>query len=134
MRLTNDSNQTVVKREIEIEASPEDVWEAVTDPARWLGEEVDAPDGMEPGAEIVVRDAHGHRHGRVESADPPGRLVWWWWREDEPATRVEILVVAAPASTRVVVVETLPAGVPVLAAGWAPRLRMVAGNLSLVAA
>ena len=53
---------------------------------------------------------------------------------DGPATRVEVLVVAAPAATRVVVVETLPAGVPALAAGWAPRLRMLAGNLSLVAA
>src|SRR3954454_13255951 len=134
MGLTNDSNQMVVKHEIEIEASPADVWEAVSDPERWLGEDVEAPDGMEPGAEIVVRDADGERHGRVESADPPGRLVWWWWREDEPATRVEVLVVAAPAATRVVVVEPLPAGVPALAAGWAPRLRMLAGNLSLVAA
>ena len=120
-----DSNQTVVKREVEIEASPDEVWEAVTAPERWLGEEVEAPDGMEAGAEIVVRDETGERHGRVESADP-GRLVWWWWREDEPATRVEVLVVAAPAATRVVVVETLPATVPVLSAGWAPRLQMLA--------
>jgi uncharacterized protein YndB with AHSA1/START domain len=120
------SNQTVVKREVEIEASPDEVWEAVTDPGRWLGDDVDAPDGMEVGAEIVVRDAEGERRGRVESADPPGRLVWWWWREDEPATRVEVLVVAAPAATRVVVVETLPASVPVLSAGWAPRLQMLA--------
>ena len=129
------SNQTVVKREVEIEASPEDVWEAVSDPGRWLGDEVEAPDGLEPGAEIVVRDADGERHGRVESADPPGRVVWWWWRDDEPATRVEVLVVAAPVGARVVVVETQPASLPVLAAGWTPRLRLLAGaTRALVAA
>jgi uncharacterized protein YndB with AHSA1/START domain len=116
----------VVKREVEIDASPDEVWEAVTDPERWLGEDVEAPDGMDAGAEIVVRDAEGERHGRIESADP-GRLVWWWWRQDEPATRVEVLVVAAPAATRVVVVETLPASVPVLSADWTSRLQMLAG-------
>jgi uncharacterized protein YndB with AHSA1/START domain len=125
----NNSNQMVVKREIDIEAAPEDVWEAVTDAERWLGEEVDAPDGLEPGSEFVVRDADGERHGRVETADAPARLVWWWWREDEPATRVEVLVVAAPASTRVVVVESLPA------AGWTARLQLLAGAArALVAA
>jgi uncharacterized protein YndB with AHSA1/START domain len=123
------SNQMVVKREIEIEAVPEEVWEAVTDAERWLGEEVDAPDGLEPGSEFVVRDDDGERHGRVEAADAPGRLVWWWWREDEPATRVEVLVVAAPAGARVVVVESLPA------AGWTMRLQLLAGAArALVAA
>ena len=129
MVVKNDSNQSVVKREIEIDASPEEVWEAVTDPERWLGDEVDAPDGMEPGAEIVVRDGDGERRGRVESADPPGRLVWWWWREDEPATRVEVLVVAAPAATRVIVVESVPA------IEWSARLQLLAGAArALVAA
>ena len=125
----HDSNQSVVKREIEIDAAPEDVWEAVTDAERWLGDEVDAPDGLEAGSEFVVRDAGGERHGCVEAADPPGRLVWWWWREDEPATRVEVLVVAAPAATRVVVVESAPTG------DWTARLEMLAGAAgALVAA
>mgnify|MGYP006173717749 CR=1 FL=1 len=31
----------------------------------------------------------------VRAADAPHRLVWWWWEGDEPATRVEFLVVAA---------------------------------------
>src|SRR3954471_9066469 len=119
-----NSNQMVVKREIEIEAAAEEVWEAVNDPEQWLGEEVDAPDGLERGSEFVVRDADGERHGRVEVSEPPARRVWWWWREAEPATRVEVLVVAAPASTRVVVVETAPATAPALAAGWATRLSL----------
>jgi uncharacterized protein YndB with AHSA1/START domain len=79
------------RREIEIEATPEEVWEALATEEgreRWLGE----PD----------REIH------VESASAPHRLVWWWGRDDEPPTRVEFLVVAAPAGARVIVIESAP--------------------------
>jgi uncharacterized protein YndB with AHSA1/START domain len=80
------------RTEIEIEATPEEVWEAlVTEEGRerWLQE----PD----------REVH------VEAVEFPHRLVWWWTGEDEPATRVEFLVVASPAGARVVVTEGEPA-------------------------
>ena len=80
-----------VRREVDIEASPEEVWEAlVTEEGRerWL---------EEPG-----RDVH------VEVVESPHRLVWWWAGEDEPATRVEFLVAPAPSGTRVVVTESEP--------------------------
>jgi uncharacterized protein YndB with AHSA1/START domain len=82
-----------VRREIEIEATPEEVWDALTTEEgqeRWLEEEA--------GREV-----------QVETVEEPSRLVWWWWNGDEPATRVEVLVVAAPAGARVVVIETKPA-------------------------
>lgn len=88
-----------VQREIEIEATPEEVWEALADEEareEWLGDDAD-------------RTVH------VERADPPHRIVWWWWREDEPATRVEVLVVAAPAGSRVIVVESGEPALPLLA-------------------
>ena len=69
------------QREIEVEATPEEVWEALTTEEgreRWLEDD-------------PAREIH------VELADEPSRLVWWWWSGDEPATRVEFLVVAAPA-------------------------------------
>jgi uncharacterized protein YndB with AHSA1/START domain len=81
-----------VRREIEIEATPEEVWEALATAEgreRWLQEDAE-------------REIH------VELSDEPSRLVWWWWRGDEPATRVELLVVAAPAGARVVVTESAP--------------------------
>ena len=81
-----------VSREVDIEASPEEVWEAlVTEEGRerWLAE--------------PERDVH------IEVLDAPHRLVWWWAGEDEPATRVEFLVVAAPSGARVVVTESEPA-------------------------
>ena len=83
---------TAARTEVEIDATPEEVWEAlVTEEGRetWLAE----PD----------RDVH------IEIVRAPSRLVWWWTGEDEPATRVEFQIVAVPAGTRVVVTESEPA-------------------------
>jgi uncharacterized protein YndB with AHSA1/START domain len=92
------------RREVEIEASPEEVWEAlVTEQGRedWL---------QEPDREVYV-----------EVVEAPSRLVWWWASEDEPATRVEFEIVSAPCGTRVVVTEGEPAAFPLgtLAASFA---------------
>ena len=78
-----------VRRHIEVEATPEEVWESLIDEdARdeWLGE---------PDREILV-----------ETADEPRRLVWWWWEGSEAGTRVEVLLVPAVSKTRVVVIES----------------------------
>lgn len=96
------------RREIEIEATPEQVWEALA---------------TEEGRETWLDEADAEREMQVESADPPHRLVWWWWTEEEPATRVELLVVAAPAGARVIVVESEPSfPLARLAARFAPTL------------
>jgi uncharacterized protein YndB with AHSA1/START domain len=82
-----------VRREIEIEASPEEVWEAIATEEgreRWLEDE--------PGREIVV-----------ERPSAPGRIVWWWSDgPDGDPRRVELVVVAAPRGSRVIVTETAP--------------------------
>lgn len=81
-----------VRREVDIEASPEEVWQALV-----------TEEGRERWLEEPAREVH------VEVVESPHRLVWWWVGEDEPATRVEFLVVAAPSGTRVVVTESEPA-------------------------
>ncbi|HEX4109962.1 MAG TPA: hypothetical protein VHX88_17635 [Solirubrobacteraceae bacterium] len=81
-----------MRREVTIEGSPQEVWDALaTEDGRagWLEEDPE-------------REIH------VEVADEPRRLVWWWWRGDEDATRVEFLIVASPAGARVIVTETTP--------------------------
>jgi uncharacterized protein YndB with AHSA1/START domain len=86
------SSEMAATREIDVEATPEEVWEALTTEdgrERWL-------------EEAAEREIH------VEVADEPSRLVWWWWSGDEEATRVEFLVVAVPGGTRLVVTETVP--------------------------
>jgi len=95
------------RREIEIEATPEEVWEALA---------------TEEGREAWLKD-EPERELIVETAEEPHRLVWWWWTEHAPATRVEVLVVAAPAGARVVVVESEPSfPLPALAARFVPTL------------
>jgi hypothetical protein len=73
------------QREIDVEATPEEVWEAVsTDEGReaWLGDEA---------ADVWV-----------ETVEAPHRLVWWWGEG-----RVELEVVGIPdGGSRVVVTET----------------------------
>jgi uncharacterized protein YndB with AHSA1/START domain len=96
--VTHNSNHVVVKevmmavtREVEVEASPEEVWEALaTDEGRerWLEEPARAID--------------------VELEDAPHRLVWRWSEGDGPPSRVEFEVIAIPAGARVVVTESAP--------------------------
>jgi uncharacterized protein YndB with AHSA1/START domain len=96
-----------VSREIDVDASLEEVWEALATEEgreRWLDE---------PG-----RDIH------VEALDFPHRLVWWWAGPEEPATRVQFLLVAGTGPhppTRVIVTESAPSfPIAMLAASFAP--------------
>ena len=84
-----------VRREIEIDASPEEVWEALV-----------TQEGRERWLEEPDRDVH------IEVVEFPYRLVWWWGSDEEPATRVEFEVVAIPAGARVNVTESAP-GFPI---------------------
>ena len=63
-----------VRREIEVDAAPEEVWEALV-----------TPEGRERWLDEPERDIH------VEVLDAPHRLVWWWAGAEQPATRVEFL-------------------------------------------
>jgi uncharacterized protein YndB with AHSA1/START domain len=83
-----------VRREIDVDASPEEVFAALA-----------TEEGRERWLDEPQRDIH------VEVLDAPHRLVWWWAGADEPATRVEFLVVAGIAPelpTRVIVTESVP--------------------------
>lgn len=95
------------RTEVEIEASPEEVWEALV---------------TEEGRESWLQESDREVH--VEVVDAPSRLVWWWVGEDEPATRVEFEIVAVPAGTRGVVTESSP-DIPIA---------MLAASFALVAA
>jgi uncharacterized protein YndB with AHSA1/START domain len=82
---------TEVRREIEVDATPAEVFEAlVTEDGRerWLDE--------------------SDRQIQIESADPPHHLVWWWSVENRPATRVDFRIVALPDGARICVTESAP--------------------------
>ena len=81
-----------IRREVDIEAPPEEVWEALaTEEGRdaWLERDPD-------------------RELEVEETQAPERLVWWWWKGDEQPRKVELQVIGVPLGTRVIVTETEP--------------------------
>lgn len=98
----------VVTRTVEIDAAPDEVWQAVADPAEramWL----DDPDALA-------------RHVRLDESTPEHRLVWTWWRPGGEGDASTVSVVLSPVDgggTRVVVTESLPATPPVFASASA---------------
>ena len=121
-----------VERETLVEASPEEVWEALTDEDRleeWMAPEVE----LDPteGGEISVRDGDDHRTGTVETVEESERFAFTWSRPGEGESFVEFTLEPLPGGTRVTVVETplhsaatnTAAGSTAMAfGGWAPRL------------
>jgi uncharacterized protein YndB with AHSA1/START domain len=136
MRLRNeapakgDEQAPWVERETMVEASPEEVWEALTDEDRleeWLAPDVE----LEPveGGEIAVRDGDDHRHGTVETVEENERFAFTWSRPGEGESFVEFTIEALPGGSRVTVVETPTCsaangatGPTALAFGFGPRL------------
>jgi uncharacterized protein YndB with AHSA1/START domain len=127
-----------VERAILLDATPEEVWEALTDEAalrEWLAPAVE----LEPreGGELLCRYEDGEeRRGEVELIEEAERLAFRWWREDAGPSRVELTLEAVAGGTRLTVIESqLDPGAPsLLAAGWSAalgRLRLRVGRLVL---
>ncbi len=117
-----DGKARWVERETFVEATPEEVWEALTDEDRleeWMAPEVEL-DPVE-GGEIAVRDGDDQRTGTVETVEESERFAFTWSRPGEGDSFVEFTIEALPAGTRVTVVET-PTDSAVAAGGWGSRL------------
>jgi uncharacterized protein YndB with AHSA1/START domain len=125
-----DEKAPWVERETLVEASPEEVWEALTDEDRlqeWLAPEVEL-DPVE-GGEIAVRDGDDRRTGVVETVEDGERFAFTWSRPGEGESFVEFRIEALPGGTRVTVVET-PIGPTAIASGaWASRFALLGRSL-----
>jgi uncharacterized protein YndB with AHSA1/START domain len=109
-----------IERELELDASPSEVWQALTDRdwlAEWLADEVFLE--LRPGGEARFRFGDSERSGWVEELTPPrpdgrsgrvlARLTFWWAQDEEPASRVELELTAEESSrTLLRVTETRP--------------------------
>ena len=131
-------HDTAVRREIELEAAPADVWDALTRPElleQWFEAEVEL-DPRPGGAGRFVEAGGERRSARVDDVDEGRRLAFTWWPDDprgEPASRVEFVLTPTPDGTRVVVTESpLTARACTARAGsrWAWRLELL--TLALV--
>ena len=108
----------LIERELELPASPAEVWQALTDPAglaAWLADEVALE--LWPGGDARFRIGDRVRTGWVEEVTAPpgdqgdggvGRLAFWWAEDLQPASRVELALTATERGTRLRVVETRP--------------------------
>jgi uncharacterized protein YndB with AHSA1/START domain len=128
-----DEKAPWVERETLVEATPEEVWEALTDEDRleeWLAPDVEL-DPVE-GGEIAVRDGDEERSGTVESVEEQERFAFTWSRPGEGESFVEFTIEGLPGGSRVTVVET-PIGPTAMAAGgWDQRLACLHHVLRLV--
>jgi uncharacterized protein YndB with AHSA1/START domain len=127
-----DEKAPWVERETLVEATPEEVWEALTDEDRleeWMAPDVEL-DPVE-GGEIAVRDGDDGRTGTVETVEEGERFAFTWSRSGEGESFVEFTIEALPGGSRVTVVETpihsaatnTAAGSTAMAAGgWGSRL------------
>jgi uncharacterized protein YndB with AHSA1/START domain len=92
-----------VKREIELDAPPEEVWRALTDPdelEQWFANDVDL-DPREGGEGTFRWNDGDERHAVVEEVEPERRLAFTW---DDGHVVIELEEL--PAGTRVTVVES----------------------------
>ncbi len=109
-----------IKREIEIDAEPGEVWSAVTDPAeleQWFANDVELD--LVVGGEGTFRWDDGDvRHAVVEEVEPERRFAFTW-----EGSRVVIELEELPIGTRVIVVESP-------AAEWSSALELRACALS----
>ncbi|MDX1395157.1 MAG: SRPBCC domain-containing protein [Gemmatimonadota bacterium] len=87
-----------IEKTMELAATPERVWDALTDPAEVAAWFPDRVDGLEPAADgggWLVWNEHGRYAIRTEAFEPRTRLVWRWARDSEtplgegPTTTVE---------------------------------------------
>ena len=108
-------DDATVERRIDLDAPPEEVWDAFGAPETWLADAGSLP--LEPGAEGHLVEDGRSRTAVVEEVAPGERLVYRWWDDDAPglrdglgqpedgASRVEITLLGVDGGTRVTVRE-----------------------------
>jgi uncharacterized protein YndB with AHSA1/START domain len=114
----------VVIRERTLDATPEEVWETLTDEVlleQWLAADVELDLREGGSARFEFEDGEAY-DAEIELVEPDERLAWSWWSGDEGRGRVEFRLEPAVAGTRLIVVETRSAGI----GRWDPALSALA--------
>lgn len=135
--MTAMDRRPAVKRSIDLDAPPEEVWKAITEESmlrEWLAPDVELD--LREGGEIACRYEDGEeRRGTVELVEEAECLSFRWHRDGGSASRVEFVVDAVADGTRLTVIESqLTTAEPlVLSASWAPRLAALHTTLASLA-
>ena len=116
----NETPEAEAETDVVIDASPDDVWHAITTPeglAPWLGEGADLE--PQPGGRLVAPDpvTGEPKEGEVHTAEEPNELGFTWWPADSPHQASDVTITAVPSvdGTIVRVVERPAAATVALA-------------------
>ncbi|MDY7105187.1 MAG: SRPBCC domain-containing protein [Actinomycetota bacterium] len=124
------AGDTSVTRDVDLDASIERVWEALTEPealAEWMGgpSELDARPGG--GGRVTDAETATVRRVLVTESDPGRRLAFTWWPDDDGdgvASEVRFDLTPSGGGTRLTVTErplVAPSGITVSASAATPR-------------
>jgi uncharacterized protein YndB with AHSA1/START domain len=140
---TEMDDERTVDRETVLDASPSEVWEAISEESRleeWLAEEVELE--LVEGGDASFRFADGERRGTVDAIEEERRLAFTWSRPGEPPSHVEFRIEPIPEGTRLLVTESAlvgarsafrgPVACGLVGAAWEQRLSTLAGIVRLV--
>jgi uncharacterized protein YndB with AHSA1/START domain len=100
-----------VTRTVELDLSPDELWEMIGDGDRWADWMVDtASIEVEPGAIGVVTDGDEERVVRIDRVDDGQRISFAWWPQTQPdrASAVDLVILPAPHGSVLEIVETFP--------------------------
>jgi uncharacterized protein YndB with AHSA1/START domain len=108
--MSNDQNgEVAIEREVELMASPEQIWERITDSSmisEWIGGDVEIE--PRPGGRITFSPEGGPGvWGTVEEVVQHERIQWSWRTDDGQPSLIEFELSPAEGGTIVIVRETL---------------------------
>jgi uncharacterized protein YndB with AHSA1/START domain len=124
--------EVAITRTVELDLSPDELWEMIGDGDRWADWMVDAAElDIEPGAIGVVTDGDEERVVRIDRVDDGQRLSFAWWPVAQPdrGSAVDLVILPAARGSVLEIVETFPTGstlsASVATTSWPARVHVL---------
>ena len=109
-----DVQHEVIRRNVDLDVSAEQLWQLVSDPERlaeWLGEAVDID--LQPGGTGTITDDGVLKFVHVDRVDVGTQLSFSWWEPDQPQHTAQVVFDIAPLAgggSRLRITETMSLG------------------------
>jgi uncharacterized protein YndB with AHSA1/START domain len=121
-----------ISRTVELDLSPDELWEMIGDGDRWADWMVDGGSvEVVPGSTGVVTDGDEDREVRIERVDEGERISFQWWPAGQPdqSSSVDLVIVPARHGSVLEIVERFPVGATFSAAvatsAWPTRVHVL---------
>jgi uncharacterized protein YndB with AHSA1/START domain len=124
-------SDVAITRTVELDLSPDELWEMIGDGGRWAEWLVDnATVDVTPGATGLINDGDEDRVVTIERVDEGERISFTWWPVAQPdrASEVDLAILPTLHGTVLEIVETFPAGTTLSAqatTAWRTRVHVL---------